>query len=131
MIANSVMYKMREHSINIVDQATMFATELIRAAILWHEMWYDGLEEASKYYFADGNIPGMFDVLEPLHDMVERVSLAFLGSVLMCRGPRRYERRRLFRALDTTYGSHESIWPNTRCMPTILKFNKLGISTML
>lgn len=76
MIANSVMHKMREHSINIVDQATMFATELIRAAILWHEMWYDGLEEASKYYFADGNIPGMFDVLEPLHDMVESVSQA-------------------------------------------------------
>lgn len=35
-------------------------------------MWYDGLEEASKYYFADNNIPGMLEVLQPLHEMVER-----------------------------------------------------------
>jgi FKBP12-rapamycin complex-associated protein len=71
------MMKMREHSGDIVDQARMVSTELIRAAILWHEMWYDGLEEASKYYFADGNIPGMFEVLEPLHEMVENVSPLF------------------------------------------------------
>jgi FKBP12-rapamycin complex-associated protein len=72
-VAVGVMRNMREHSNNIVDQAEMISTELIRAAILWHEMWYDGLEEASKYYFADGNIQGMLDVLEPLHDMVEAV----------------------------------------------------------
>lgn len=68
----NIMLKMREHSNVIVDQAEMISTELIRAAILWHEMWYDGLEEASKYYFADNNIPGMFEVLQPLHEMVER-----------------------------------------------------------
>jgi FKBP12-rapamycin complex-associated protein len=72
-VALNVMAKMREHSNTIVDQAEMISTELIRAAILWHEMWYDGLEEASKYYFADQNIPGMYQVLEPLHEMVERV----------------------------------------------------------
>jgi FKBP12-rapamycin complex-associated protein len=66
---------MREHSSTIVDQAELVSTELIRAAILWHEIWYDGLEEASKHYYADGNIPGMFEVLEPLHEMVEKVSL--------------------------------------------------------
>lgn len=64
---------MREHSSTIVDQAELVSTELIRAAILWHEIWYDGLEEASKHYYADGNIPGMFEVLEPLHEMVEKV----------------------------------------------------------
>jgi FKBP12-rapamycin complex-associated protein len=47
---------------------------LIRAAILWHEQWHEGLEEASKFYFADHNPDGMFSVLEPLHDMVEKVS---------------------------------------------------------
>lgn len=71
-VANDIMAKMREHSNVIVDQAEMVSTELIRAAILWHEMWYDGLEEASKYYFADNNIPGMLEVLSPLHEMVER-----------------------------------------------------------
>ena len=71
-VAQSITAKMREHSATIVDQAELVSTELIRAAILWHEIWYDGLEEASKHYFADGNIPGMFEVLEPLHEMVER-----------------------------------------------------------
>ena len=64
---------MREQSSNIVDQAELVSTELIRAAILWHEMWHDGLEDASKHYFAEKNIPAMYDVLEPLHEMVERV----------------------------------------------------------
>jgi FKBP12-rapamycin complex-associated protein len=77
-LALLVMNKMKEHSSKIVEQAQMVSTELIRAAILWHEMWYDGLEEASKYYFADGNIPGMFEVLEPLHEMVEAVSLPYV-----------------------------------------------------
>lgn len=73
-IAMGIMQNMREHSATIVDQADIVSTELIRAAILWHEQWYDGLEEASKHYFADNDIPGMFAVLEPLHEMVERVS---------------------------------------------------------
>ena len=86
-VAFSVMQKMREHSQTLVDQvsywwtdsnradcqAAIVSTELIRAAILWHEIWYDGLEEASKHYFADGDIPGMYEVLEPLHEMVEKV----------------------------------------------------------
>ncbi|RXK37153.1 atypical/PIKK/FRAP protein kinase [Tremella mesenterica] len=71
-VAKSITAKMREHAGTIVDQAELISTELIRAAILWHEIWYDGLEEASKHYFADGNIQGMFDVLTPLHEMVEK-----------------------------------------------------------
>jgi FKBP12-rapamycin complex-associated protein len=63
----------------MVVKAELVSTELIRAAILWHEMWYDGLEEASKHYFADSNIPGMFEVLEPLHELVEKVSHAGLA----------------------------------------------------
>ena len=45
--------------------------ELIRVAILWHEMWHEGLEEASRLYFGEHNIEGMLKVLEPLHDMLE------------------------------------------------------------
>nr|ODN92931.1 atypical/PIKK/FRAP protein kinase [Cryptococcus depauperatus CBS 7855] len=70
-VAQNITRKMREHSQKIVDQAELVSTELIRAAILWHEMWYDGLEEASKHYFGDHDIPGMLSVLEPLHDLVE------------------------------------------------------------
>ncbi|OXG23734.1 FKBP12-rapamycin complex-associated protein [Cryptococcus neoformans Ze90-1] len=70
-VAQNITHKMREHSPKIVDQAELVSTELIRAAILWHEMWYDGLEEASKHYFGDHDIPGMLGVLEPLHEIVE------------------------------------------------------------
>lgn len=41
-------------------------------AILWHEMWHEGLEEASRLYFGERNVKGMFEVLEPLHAMMER-----------------------------------------------------------
>ncbi len=41
-------------------------------AILWHEMWHEGLEEASRLYFGERNVKGMFAVLEPLHAMMEK-----------------------------------------------------------
>lgn len=41
-------------------------------AILWHELWHEGLEEASRLYFGERNVKGMFDTLEPLHAMLER-----------------------------------------------------------
>ena len=46
--------------------------ELIRVAILWDNRWHEGLEEASRLYFGERNIPAMFAVLEPLHAMMER-----------------------------------------------------------
>lgn len=45
--------------------------ELIRVAILWHEMWHEALEEASRLYFGEHNIEGMLAVLEPLHAMLD------------------------------------------------------------
>ena len=50
----------------------MVSEELIRVAILWHEMWHEGLEEASRLYFGDRNVDGMFAVLEPLHKSLEK-----------------------------------------------------------
>jgi FKBP12-rapamycin complex-associated protein len=68
---------MREHSATIVDQAELVSTELIRAAILWHEQWHEALEEASKHYFADHDVDAMFAVLEPLHRKIEEVGYCF------------------------------------------------------
>lgn len=45
--------------------------ELIRVAILWHEKWYEGLEEASRLFFGKHNIPAMFNVLRPLHALLK------------------------------------------------------------
>ncbi|KAI9327967.1 armadillo-type protein [Obelidium mucronatum] len=70
--AVSIMDKMRTHSGAMVDQVLLVSQELIRVAILWHEMWHEGLEEASRLYFGEQNIDGMFATLEPLHHMLER-----------------------------------------------------------
>jgi hypothetical protein len=68
------MDKMRDHSASLVEQALLVSQELIRVAILWHELWHEGLEEASRLFYGDHNIDAMFATLEPLHDMLERVS---------------------------------------------------------
>lgn len=70
--ATKVLSSMCEHSPTLVEQAIMCSEELIRVAILWHEQWHEGLEEASRLYFGDNNVKGMFDTLEPLHAMLER-----------------------------------------------------------
>lgn len=63
---------MCERSQTLVNQAMLVSEELIRVAILWHELWHEGLEEASRLYFGDRNVRGMFNTLEPLHAMIER-----------------------------------------------------------
>lgn len=70
--AHKILSSMSDHSPTLVQQAVMCSEELIRVAILWHEQWHEGLEEASRLYFGEVNIKGMFDTLEPLHAMLER-----------------------------------------------------------
>ncbi|KAF2244260.1 ARM repeat-containing protein [Trematosphaeria pertusa] len=70
--AKELMEAMREHSPRLVEQADLVSTELIRIAVLWHEQWHEGLEEASRLYFGDHNIDGMFATLAPLHAMLDR-----------------------------------------------------------
>jgi FKBP12-rapamycin complex-associated protein len=74
--ALAIMDKMRVHSSRLVEQALLVSQELIRVAILWHEIWHEGLEEASRLYFGEHNVEAMFNVLEPLHQMLERVFLS-------------------------------------------------------
>ncbi|KAI1764494.1 FAT-domain-containing protein [Hypoxylon sp. FL1150] len=67
-----IMDSMRAHSAKLVEQADTVSHELIRVAVLWHELWHEGLEEASRLYFGDHNIEGMFTTLGPLHELLER-----------------------------------------------------------
>lgn len=46
--AEMILKNMREHSSALVQQAIMVSEELIRVAILWHEQWHEGLEDASR-----------------------------------------------------------------------------------
>ncbi|KAL8658559.1 MAG: hypothetical protein Q9202_007526 [Teloschistes flavicans] len=70
--AGEIMEDLRTHSPSLVEQADLVSHELIRVAVLWHELWHEGLEEASRLYFGDNDIDGMFNTLEPLHDMVDK-----------------------------------------------------------
>jgi len=76
--AAQIMDSMKAHSPKLVEQAEIVSQELIRVAVLWHELWHEGLEEASRLYFGDHNIEMMFKTLEPLHDMLERVCIIAL-----------------------------------------------------
>ena len=93
--AGQIMARMREHSPRLVANANTVAHELIRVAVIWHELWHEGLEEASRLYiilrlferrltdddidrwFGDQDIVGMFATLEPLHRLLSEVSQSF------------------------------------------------------
>jgi FKBP12-rapamycin complex-associated protein len=70
--AHGIMKNMRQHSPKLVEQAELVSTELVRIAVLWHEQWYEALEEASRLYFGDDNVDAMFATLNPLHDLLDR-----------------------------------------------------------
>ena len=70
--ATQIMDSMRTHSPVLVEQADLVSNELIRVAVLWHELWHEGLEEASRLYFGDHNVEGMFQTLQPLHDLLDK-----------------------------------------------------------
>lgn len=70
--ADNLMNSLQKHSCALVDDALMVSSELIRVAILWLEQWHEGLEDASRLYFGEGNVSGMLDVLLPLHETLER-----------------------------------------------------------
>ncbi|CAM9628539.1 unnamed protein product, partial [Phaeothamnion confervicola] len=69
--AEALMAAQQHHNPALVREALLVSEELIRVAILWHEQWHEGLEEASRMYFGDGNVRGMLDVLAPLHRQLE------------------------------------------------------------
>lgn len=69
---NNFHFSLSQNIQKILFVILQVSEELIRVAILWHEMWHEGLEEASRLYFGERNVKGMFAVLEPLHAMMER-----------------------------------------------------------
>ena len=79
--ALTIMDRMKEHSPIIVEQALLVSHELIRVAILWHELWHEALEEASRLYYTDHNPLGMIAYLEPLHAMLEAVSYLYACQI--------------------------------------------------
>ncbi|TYZ66502.1 hypothetical protein PybrP1_008839 [[Pythium] brassicae (nom. inval.)] len=69
--AHEIMKKLCEKYEAMVGEALLVSHELIRVAILWHEMWFNGLEEASRLWFGEKDLDGMVAVLAPLHELME------------------------------------------------------------
>lgn len=69
--ALSIIDKLRLHSPTLVQQSELVSHELIRVAVLWLELWYEGLEDALRLFFGEHNTEKMYEVLEPLHRMIQ------------------------------------------------------------
>jgi len=70
--ARYVMRELRSLYPELVDEAFLISRELIRVAVLWHEKWYNRLEEASRHFFStERNIDEMINILRPLHQEME------------------------------------------------------------
>lgn len=70
--AESLMASLKAFSSNLVDEAQMVSSELVRVAILWLETWHEGLENACNLCFGTQNVSGMLDILLPLHEELEK-----------------------------------------------------------
>jgi FKBP12-rapamycin complex-associated protein len=70
--AESLMTSLKSHSSELVEEALLVSSELIRVAILWLETWHEGLEDASRLWFGEQNVSGMLELLIPLHEKLER-----------------------------------------------------------
>eukprot|EP01064_Diplonema_japonicum_P019905 TRINITY_DN2882_c0_g1_i3.p1 TRINITY_DN2882_c0_g1~~TRINITY_DN2882_c0_g1_i3.p1 ORF type:complete len:2463 (+),score=482.32 TRINITY_DN2882_c0_g1_i3:61-7449(+) len=70
--ASKILEIMREDSAALVEQCEFVSNELIRVAIIWHEMWHLGIEEASKLFFGSKDVEGMLRSLFPLHNMMKK-----------------------------------------------------------
>ena len=49
-----------------LNSVVLFAVQ----AVLWHELWHECIEEASRYWFGLKNAEGMINTLLPLHNMM-------------------------------------------------------------
>lgn len=70
--------------------AVQVSAELIRMAILWHEMWHEALEEASRLYFGESDVQGMLNVLQPLHQQMANTGPSTLKEIAFIQVTRRF-----------------------------------------
>ncbi|KGG50405.1 phosphatidylinositol 3-kinase Tor2, partial [Mitosporidium daphniae] len=71
-IAIGLLNKIRLSSPVLVDQTLLICNELVRVAVLWSELWSDGLEEASRLYHAQKDISGSIRILDYLHQVIQQ-----------------------------------------------------------
>lgn len=65
-IAREILDIIAESRPALVEQAQMLNDELIRCAILWHELWHEAIEDASRFCFQEKNPEEMMNILRCL-----------------------------------------------------------------
>ena len=68
--AQFILDSMRTHSPNLVHQGAIVSSELVRVAIVWEEIWHEGIEEASRVWFGQNDFDGMKKIFEPITSML-------------------------------------------------------------
>ena len=70
--AGKIMSAMRAAFPVLVEEAEIVSAELRRVAVLWDEMWHEGLESASNMYFGnEKDVESMISTLKGLHDSID------------------------------------------------------------
>eukprot|EP00616_Rhizochromulina_sp_CCMP1243_P002402 CAMPEP_0118988970 /NCGR_PEP_ID=MMETSP1173-20130426/47142_1 /TAXON_ID=1034831 /ORGANISM="Rhizochromulina marina cf, Strain CCMP1243" /LENGTH=102 /DNA_ID=CAMNT_0006939929 /DNA_START=39 /DNA_END=343 /DNA_ORIENTATION=- len=63
-----IIHEMRDMNERLVEEANLVSREMMDVAITWHELWYQGLEDAANLYFTDKDVDGMLEKLDELHE---------------------------------------------------------------
>ena len=113
----------------------MVSEELIRVAILWHEMWHEHLEEASRLYFNDKNPEAMIEYLAPLHAALEKVrrpSFYQAGfKIAFCRVRKPSVKHLLLKLMERTFKKRSKL-VNAGGLPTTsVRWTKHGTSIIM
>lgn len=138
--ADSLMNRMRTHSAALLDQALLVSQELIRVAILWHELWYEGLEEAYRLFILE-DVEGMFSILSPLHAQLERGAetpneiyfVQMMGPDLQAAWEtcRRYHRSGKLTDLNKAWDVYHNIFRRIRHLPALTMLELRQVSPRL
>jgi FKBP12-rapamycin complex-associated protein len=74
IVSSEVLREVRKNRKELVEDATLFSTELMRVAITPYELWYDGLEQAAQCYMDNKDISSMVSVLRELHETMNETT---------------------------------------------------------
>jgi len=66
-LASDVLQVISQQSAQLVSEATVVSTELLRVAISPHELWHEGLERAAHVYITTQDSKSMLSILHMLH----------------------------------------------------------------
>jgi FKBP12-rapamycin binding domain len=62
--AAAVLFELRKRNARLVEEAALVSIEMVKVAVTQAELWHEGLEEASRLCFGDGDMDAMLNRLQ-------------------------------------------------------------------